>query len=312
MFLQPYKLIVALDAKIRQRLEDLESKWANYPETSSKAALDKSDSGSTAAWTSREAFVDGKREHPPKDPTNSLDALQDLRCLVEFIDNDIMPVSRMYRSGPDFYKQIAFRNMWYLFKPGDDVDITVGRGSEPDIQSIWRVLHVSEGCPHLSENSKKMELINPFKLLSFKIGYNGNSFGPITHFFEIPAFEGRKYITSLDIILMRMVEDPKVVKDQWQNLGLKFKTFTVPQHQIYLGSTLSHHTNGERCINVQRTENVNGSVIIDIKAAVRDDEQWAPEIGDPEAFLWRWLGNGRGFRNMCLVGPQRETIGSIS
>lgn len=107
VFLQPYKLIVALDAKIRQRLQDLESKWANYPETSSKAALHTSNNGSTAPGTSREAFVDGKREHSPKDPTNSLDALQDLRCLVEFMDNDIMPVWRMYRSGPDFYKQIT-------------------------------------------------------------------------------------------------------------------------------------------------------------------------------------------------------------
>lgn len=287
VFLQPYKLIVALDAKIRQRLQDLESKWANYPETSSKAALHTSNNGSTAPGTSREAFVDGKREHSPKDPTNSLDALQDLRCLVEFMDNDIMPVWRMYRSGPDFYKQITFRNLWYLFKPGDDVlctlkaDITVGRGSEPDLQSIWRVLHVSEGRPHLSENGKKIELINPFKLSGFKIGYNGNNFGPITHFFEIPPFEGRKDITSLDIIPMRMVEDPKGLKDQWRNLGLKFKTYTVPQHQIYFGSTLSHHTNGERCINAQRTENVNGSVIIDIKAAVRDDEQWVPEMGIP-------------------------------
>lgn len=220
-----------------------------------------------------------KEERSPNDLANSIEALQDLRCLVEFMDNDITPVLRKYRSGLEFAKSISFRNLWYLFKPGDDVLCTLKAASEPDSQCVWRVLRVSEGRPHLSADETKIEPINPLKLKCFRIGYNGNDFGPITHVFEILPFEGEKNINSLDVIPIRMVKDPKNLIDQWRNLGSRFKSYTTPRHQIYFGSTLLHHTNGDRCVKVQRTENLNGSVIIDIKAAVREDEQWVPKWG---------------------------------
>ncbi|MCJ1262519.1 hypothetical protein MMC22_002389 [Lobaria immixta] len=319
VFLQPYKLIVALDSKIRQRLKDLESKWANYTgtrntgrgrrtKTSIRNALHTSYDGTAVSATSREAFVDGK---PGRSLIDSFDALRDLRCLVEFMDNDISPVLRKYRSGSDFTKKVSFRNLWYLFKPGDNVLCTVkpdsSTGYEPDLQSIWRVLCVSEGRPHLSENNRKTELINPFKMTCFKIGYNGKSFGPITHFFEILPFEHVRDITSLDIIPIRMVEDPKSLIDQWRILGLKFKTYTVPQHQVYTGSTLSHHTNGERCAKVQRTENLSGSVIIDIKAAVREDEKWVPEMEIPRVFYGDNSETSEDFET-CLWSDRRKEI----
>lgn len=319
VFLQPYKLIVALDSKIRQRLKDLESKWANYgtrkngrgrrTKNSIRNALYTSYDGTAASGTSREAFVDGKRERSHNDLSNSFDALQDLRCLVEFMDSDITPVLRKYRSGSNFTKRVSFRNLWYLFKPGDNVLCTMKpdsiTGSETDLQSIWRVLRVSEGRPHLSENNRKTELINPFKMICFKIGYNGKSFGPIPHFCEILPFERERDITSLDIIPIRMVEDPKVLIDQWRILGLKFKTYTVPQHQVYTGSTLMHHTNGERCVKVQRTEILNGSVIIDIKAAVREDEKWVPEMEIPRVFYGDSSETSEDFET-CLWSDRRK------
>lgn len=323
VFIQPYKLIVASDAKIRQRLKDLESKWINGPGTRRKdrgrgtinsienASHITSDSESAASGTSREASVDGKRERSPNDPSNSFDALQDLRCLVEFMDNYITPVLRKYRSGPEPTKKIAFRNLWYLFQPGDDVlctlkaDNTGITAPEPDLQSLWRVLHVSEGRPHLSENSRKIELINPFKMLCFKIGYNGNNFGPITYFFEIQPFGGEKDIVSLNVVPIRMAEYPKGLIDQWRDLGSKFRTFTVPQHHIYVGPTLLHHTNGERCVKVQRSESLNGSVIIDVKAAVREDEQWVPQMGIP----WTSYGDTSEIKEdfkTCLWSGRKE------
>lgn len=323
VFLQPYKLIVALDSKIRQRLKDLESKWANYTGTRKKDrgrrtknsirnALYTSHDGTAASGTSRESFVDGKRERSHNDLSNSFDALQDLRCLVEFMDNDITPVLRKYRSGSNFTKKVSFRNLWYLFKPGDNVLCTVKpdsiTGSETDLQSIWRVLRVSEGRPHLSENNRKTELINPFKMICFKIGYNGKSFGPIPHFFEIPPFERERDIGSLDIIPIRMVEDPKVLRDQWRILGLKFKTYTVPQHQVYTGSTLLHHTNGERCVKVQRTEILNGSVIIDIKAAVREDEKWVPEMEIPRVFYGDSSETSEDFETCHWSDRRKKTL----
>lgn len=316
VFLQPYKFILASDAKIRQCLKDLESKWLNYPGTRVKSrgrrtgclvenVLHTSDNGSAAPGTSREAFADCKRERSPDGLSTSFDALQDLRCLVEFMDNDIAPVLRKYRYGPEFTKRISFRNLWYLFKPGDNVLCTLEVALEPNLQSIWRVLRVSQGRPHLSKNGRKRELINPFKMTCFKIGYNGTNFGRIAHFFEILPFEGERDIISLDIIPIRMVEDPKSLTEQWRNLGLKFKTYTVSQHQIYFGSTLLHHTNGERCVSVQRTDNLNGSVIIDIKAAVREDEQWVPEMGIPTMFYGDSSETSEDFET-CLWSDRKE------
>lgn len=316
VFLQPYKFILASDAKIRQRLKDLESKWLNYPGTRVKSRgrrteglvgniLHTSDNGSAAPGTSREAFVDCDRERSPSRLRTSFDALQDLRCLVEFMDNDIAPVLRKYRYGPEFTRTISFRNLWYLFKPGDNVLCTLEVALEPNLQSIWRVLRVSQGRPHLSRNGRKRELINPFKMTCFKIGYNGTNFGRIAHFFEILPFEGERDITSLDIIPTRMVEDPKGLTEKWRNLGLKFKTYTVSQHQIYFGSTLLHHTNGERCVSVQRTDNLNGSVIIDIKAAVREDEQWVPKMGIPTMFYGDSSETSESFET-CLWSDRKE------
>ncbi|MCJ1462583.1 hypothetical protein MMC07_001185 [Pseudocyphellaria aurata] len=303
VFLQPYKFIVTYETEIRQRLKDLESKWTNYHVVRSKGRdVRPKPSIKNTFHTFQESSVDEKR-----DPKDSLDTLQDLRCLVEFMDDDLTPILRKYRFGSDLTKKISFRNLWYLFKPGDDVLCTLKAESGPDLQSTWRVLRVSEGRPHLSANSQMVELINPFKITCYKIGYNGTSFGPIPHFFEILPFEGEKYITSLDIVPIGMVEDPKGFREQWRTLGLRFKTYTTPQHQIYFGSTLLHHTNGERCAKVQRTENLNGSVIIDIKAAVREDEQWVPEMAIPTGFFGDRSELSEDFET-CLWSDRNEKL----
>lgn len=128
-----------------------------------------------------------------------------------------------------------------------------------------------------------------------------------TALFRDPTFEGEKDITSLDIVPIGMVEDPKGLREQWRNLGLRFKTYTTPQHQINFGSTLLHHTSGKRCAKVQRTDSLNGSVIVDIKAAVREDEQWVPEMAIPRGFYGNRSELSEDFEK-CLWFDRNEEI----
>ena len=53
--------------------------------------------------------------------SNSPEALRDLHCLIRFMDEELTLVLRKLKDPSN--SRIHFRDLWHLFKPGDDIFI---------------------------------------------------------------------------------------------------------------------------------------------------------------------------------------------
>lgn len=61
--------------------------------------------------------------------SNSPEALRNLHCLIQFMDEELTPVLRNLKDPSN--SRIHFRDFWHLFKPGDDIFIhRLSSGSE--------------------------------------------------------------------------------------------------------------------------------------------------------------------------------------
>jgi hypothetical protein len=324
VMLRPYKFLVTYEKDIRQWLADLEAK-ATPPSVSGGRTENEEPSEITKEEEGRSK---DKGETEPTDIQKTLDEastisqpnhdtdedLQSLRCLVEFMDKDVMPVYHKYETNAS--NKIFFRDLWYLFRPGVEViswqDLdglsTSGRdsnlavletstskqGSDRTQPVLWRVLHACQGrpvlgVPHSSSTDKTggrmrapAKHVNPLKILCYRIGYDGTIFGPIDHTFDIPAFEGEKEISSLDPCPSMFVAEYESIKAKSIFEGRKFIIYKQPTHQFFVGASLRNHPGGIPCKLVKKVSMVEGNVIVDFKEAARDNPAWVlkPKIPD--------------------------------
>lgn len=79
--------------------------------------------------------------------TDSVEALRDMRCYVEFIDNEVMPLYTQY-DGTDA-QSVRFEDLWSLFRVGDLVHMpTSGSGDNSGrYHEIWKVYRVKSPEP---------------------------------------------------------------------------------------------------------------------------------------------------------------------
>ena len=147
--LRPYKPFVYYEKQIRETFRRLERDWSEA-ETSDEAT-----------FNARSYKMNGV-----KDLTDSSQALRDLRCLVQFMDQELKPVVDRYTR--DSCKKVAFSELWHLFKPGDLIYAPLGTASNDEVaiserkhrptdlrkpndrfQYLWRVKKVSDGRHNL-------------------------------------------------------------------------------------------------------------------------------------------------------------------
>ncbi|KAH7091245.1 AAA family ATPase [Paraphoma chrysanthemicola] len=318
VLLRPYKLLIHHERAIRQWLQDLEAKWASrgVPENGNLAGNHQqqdtgasfTNAGGDASPGRDDTQVAAGKAATATEVTETYEALQSLRCLVQFMDTDVTPVHQRYANS--IQGKIHFRDLWHLYRPGDivvsykDLDNsnkTVDGNSIQESSSakrqpdIWRVLQVSKGRPVLGApySSDRIDgidrpqapaqRINKFSILCYMIAYNGKSFGPIDHTFEIAPFEGQKDITSLDPCLAKYVADFDELRSQRIDRGKRFAQYSRPTHCLYTGFTLYNHPSGIPCKAAQKTVLLDGHVIVDFNEAQREDPKWVLQLGLPEA-----------------------------
>lgn len=229
VFLRPYKLLVHFDNDIRQALAEMEekrskdtSKPTTNDSTKESAHLDATETSLQPPGQNVEkgdGSVPGA-SNPPVVGDNGDDELEVLRTLIEFMDEYITPVFTKYRTEATEATNIHFRDLWHLYRPGDEVvswqDLdkkdSVGRHAEatagdsnllPSLPGkaspvIWKVLQVSRGRPVLGAEHgvdklrAPKNIANAFQVIGYQIAYDGNTFGPFIHTFEIAHYDGTK------------------------------------------------------------------------------------------------------------------------
>ncbi|KLU87170.1 hypothetical protein MAPG_06173 [Magnaporthiopsis poae ATCC 64411] len=274
VMLRPYKALAYYDEPIRQKLEELQAKFGETKsDTRDGATKDGSKEpapgGNADPEATDEAGLEGRRDSPeaerPKEDgeaeddeevdelTYSSTAYEHLNCLVTFM-NERLRAKTEYLSG-DSCQTVSFSDIWYLFKPGDEV-IDQGR------RQVYRVIAISS-APHKVfspyqrswDKGARAKEETPVFLSCVYIDFDGTELGPMVRRVRIAKFEGEKAVTALEVYPLRFAEEKKAaleargrstakkadeptLRDRIINRGRMFLDVTSFKHMHYNGLTL--------------------------------------------------------------------------
>jgi hypothetical protein len=288
VMLRPFKFLVHYENQIRDSIRVLENQL-NGPETT--ISPDQSAESLTSETSSKTCEVSAVFE----DIEARQLSLQHMQCLTEFIDRYIKPT--MVRLEDNSDGKIQFRDLWYIFRPGEDIymPIRLPRGpvsldaamTTPEMfqnryNMMWRVTGTGGGRPNLSVGQSCNASLkpNPFKVNCYYIDFDGKYFCATIHTFSIMPFKGERDITSLDFFPVRFLKAAKgTVKDHLDRGKMIFDSIANSFAQYYYaGSTLGVQPCG---CPLQKEplhqEHVESEIIIDFKTTLIKNPSWRPK-----------------------------------
>lgn len=294
---RPFKLLVCLEKQIRQKLEhdcpeifqpdhtdvaegtappgdgsqlvtsqavrqaasseeNSKSYTADSKSVPEAADLPRRGSGSHSITAPSEQCEKGRHKH--------------LRCLASFMDE--IRTKQSYINS-DRCQKVTFVDLWYLFKPGDEVIGQNGR-------QAYRIIRVTSAghkyIPPWRNYGKEQSNASqtPINLHCVYIDFDGKEIGPVSRTVKIPRFDGEKPINSLEVFPLRYASmSRKDGKSRQQFLrealierGKMFLDVTTYKHMHYNGLTLDTR------------DEVDSHVVVDFEEAFLSnaDRQWKP------------------------------------
>ena len=240
-----------------------------------------------------------RNEKNNEDLTDTLEALRDLRCLIEFIDVVLKPVVDSHRDTTR--QKVSFCDLWHLFKPGDLLHCPLGNKetndfnyfgtkkspNKPDdrFQEVWRVASTSGGRPHLEESvetfadTSHKSKTNPFLICAYWIDFNGTRFVSRTFVFWMLPFPGEQDITSLQCYPLRYAPKVDQLRSKWKARGEAFREYATSKYQFryYTGKTLTCGPDGFSLPELgfpKHAENIDSQVVVDFSEALDAYPGW--------------------------------------
>ncbi|KAH0565033.1 hypothetical protein GP486_001572 [Trichoglossum hirsutum] len=285
VFLRPFKLLVTNEDKIRERLEKLETELATKRSTQSIEGQ-----GTEIASPSLKASHStnghpSRRASPEVGPsginteTETHKALEHIRLLVNFMDNDLAPVFRLRRElNEGILRVISFPDLWYLFSHGQEVRTPGSKRLQ-----LYRVLKFTggrevlktSGPPPANHASVKLKgdgySSGAFIIECVYFDFDGTQYGPVNKTFQIRKYEGEKDITSLPVFPLACDPNKESIRQALLDRGKRFTKLSNPSkpaHMQYSGLTVD-----------KQQEQVDSQVIIDFQVAFIAKGENKPEIG---------------------------------
>jgi uncharacterized protein DUF7025 len=214
--------------------------------------------------------IDDAGESNWDDDTSSPTVLGHLQCLLEFMDSTILSRIKYLESAS--CEKVFFIDIWYLFKPGEEVVTS-------DIRQVYRVIQVTSPAHRVRDSWWRVQSADKSEELCITIecvyiDFDGKTLGPVCKVFEITTFDGEKAVTSLPIYPLRFVQSGypgqsnDVIREKMVYRGKKFLDVAAVKAMHYAGLTLD------------TKESVNDQVVIDFEAAfaAEDRSHWIPCI----------------------------------
>lgn len=289
VMMRPFKFLVHYDLQIKDSIRVLEHQLLG-PETNTTPVDSENATSFEPLSMMHEVSILSKEKEIRQE------TLQHMRCLADFMDRYIRPtVSRLEDNSNG---KIHFMDLWYIFKPGDDIhmplrvqdtSVTVDAiGTTPETfqsryNQLWRVTGTSGGRPNISAAQSRNASLksNPFRVDCYYIDFHGRYFRPTVHTFEIMPFKGERDISSLDFYparYMEMAQEQQTYKGKLEKGKVVFdamaRSFT---HFFYSGPTLMVHPCGCRLQDGPTIqEHIESEVIVDFKMALRKHPSWQP------------------------------------
>ncbi|KAI0015361.1 hypothetical protein F4780DRAFT_89192 [Xylariomycetidae sp. FL0641] len=262
VFLHPYKVLVHHQNDIEDHLNGLRRLHGNHVTTGpgeehqKRASESKSDAPvSVHVPAADNALMYGRS------------ALYEFESLQYFISKYITPKQKFFR-GTECHK-IRFRDLWYLYKPGDMVigfvnrrnhtkdgqdaaDAQERQKSSSDETSFekyqaWKVLSLDGGRPFLGPDDSEpntnrsptgQRRCSNFRIQVYRIDFNGTQFILAWNVVIINWFEGEQDISSLQLVPLRLHKAQNAIRETLQTSGQDFLQYQEPRHRFYEGSTV--------------------------------------------------------------------------
>lgn len=179
-FVRPFKPLIYYQQKMKDILAALEEKWGDVE------GLEEEDSENSAETPDDIEFVDESIVEPPKaaaqpeesaedsasdddyeayddDDRKSLQsidsnaedqeiimdgfqALRDMRCYVNFVETEVMPLYNQYNDGTSVTK-VRYEDLWSLFRVGDLIYMPASNDNSGRYHELWRVYRIKSPQP---------------------------------------------------------------------------------------------------------------------------------------------------------------------
>jgi hypothetical protein len=198
--------------------------------------------------------------------TNSMTAYLHLKCLIRFMDEQLLGKTMYLES--ESCKTVAFTDIWYLFKPGDEV-------VDQSLKQVYRVIGVMSPGHQVFppwrakwDKTVKAREETPIYLHCVYIDFDGKQLGPLLRKVRIPRFDNEKTVTSLEVFPIRFAEEKigahssdtneksrKTLREQFIDRGKLFMDMTGFKHMKYNGMTLDTR------------DEVDSNVVVDFQEA---------------------------------------------
>ncbi|KAI9733084.1 MAG: hypothetical protein M1834_003630 [Cirrosporium novae-zelandiae] len=315
-FFRPFKAFIHFQPKMRDALRILEERWGEAENLDSLGLKEKA----AAAIEQVEKRLNDRRLDNDDDDDesdvqeddirfrgpkmNSITALRHMRCYVEFIDNKIMPLYDLFKGTSQ--RKIQFSDLWLLFRIGeivysspvsDSAELQASKRSSHTRmnQAAWKLYRISdtlihEDSPDDLENDASILLLG-----GYYIDYDGDSYGPIKHEFQINFFKGEKDITSLELYPIRFVKESQQIRDRLRTQGGTFQSFVKENHLYYEGWTITSSPTGELYKDLNNPEHIESNVIIDFIEGFKHNPSWRPQFKAPFLYDYEWPAGDDNF-----------------
>lgn len=280
--LRPFKLLAYQEGNVRKRLQDFEQARKNLkPETEDEYASEYMENSVPDIF-----FI---RQDESKMTLSELTGfINDLRCLLKFIDEYINPVQSELLTRP---RNVRFSELWYLFKPGSLAFV-----KDKNIpQKVWKIIQRTGGRKYMSrpEHIQRGSFENkfsPFMLDCYYLDYDGTRFVPVFHRFTINKFDDIQGVTFLPVYPFEVaVNAGLVTREALIKRGQHFVQCTKICHRHYSGRTQYRAPNGvqlstrlaENSGNIYVfSESVESEVMIDFERALQEIPDWKPGMDE--------------------------------
>jgi hypothetical protein len=281
VMVRPYRALVHYDKELRAKHRELGEKiLSNSKEkTEDDKVVENGDEEQETSETKDAAEGESKDEH-----ASTLTAYQHLGCLIQFMDL-VIQAKINYLSQPGL-RTIAFKHIWYLFKPGDTV---VGQGQ----QQVYRVMNITSTGhlvtpPWRSWNKDENSPVENITLHCVYIDFDGKQLGPVTQTFTIEKFDGEKVITALEVYPIRFAHHAR--SENKLEAGEKgYRHKLVERGKVFVDvAHIKHmHYNG---FALETRDEVDSQVMIDFAEAfaVKDAETAAANAMNESAQVNSW------------------------
>ncbi|RDL37691.1 uncharacterized protein BP5553_05124 [Venustampulla echinocandica] len=342
-FFRPFRVFIYFQPKMKEALSELEAKWGEAEKLELAASAKEAAAINTpsAEGNEAEASSDSKvAESKVEDGVgaedtdhyddesldsimDSIEALRDMRCYINFIDKEIMPLYQLFDGTTR--QTIRFDDLWLLFRTGEIIFAPPGaenshvgttkksqqryavNSQRGMYQTVWRVYTVNNPddrheYPSLEIKSKPLagdydnginDSINDFKVWVYYIDFDGVSYGAVKKTFGIRRYEGEKDIRLLDCYPIRYEQNHEQILVDLRKHGKLFQECLDKRHLAYNGWTLTSNPTGESIEDdsgdlIKHPEFVESHVIVDFVEAFQTYPSWRPQFHQPAAYTDDW------------------------